>query len=73
MEGIVSLILILSLAAAGFFLYFLPAVIAFNREHNQRVPILILNFFFGWTLLGWVGALIWASTHISKEVRAEHG
>lgn len=39
-------------------LYFLPAFLA--RKKRQFLPILLLNIFLGWTLLGWVGALIWA-------------
>lgn len=39
---------------------FLPSLIAFNRDHEYRWPILIINVFFGWTLLGWVIALVWA-------------
>lgn len=39
-------------------LYFLPTFLAWNKR--QRVPILVLNIFLGWTFLGWIGALIWA-------------
>ena len=38
----------------------LPTIIAYERNHPNLVPIFILNLFFGWTLIGWVGALIWA-------------
>jgi len=41
-------------------LYFSPTIVAFNRGHQNRTPIALLNFFLGWTFLGWVGALIWA-------------
>lgn len=43
-------------------LYFLPAIVAFSRKHNSRVAILAVNFFFGWSLVGWIVALIWAYT-----------
>lgn len=49
-------------AVLGLALYFIPALVAFHRMHRQRVPILILNVFLGWTLLGWAGALVWAFT-----------
>lgn len=42
-------------------LYFLPSIVGYN--HKQFAAILMLNLFLGWTLLGWVGALIWASTN----------
>jgi hypothetical protein len=40
-------------------LYFLPAILADKRGHSRLVPIFILNFFLGWTLVGWVIALMW--------------
>ena len=43
-----------------FFLYFVPSVIAINRQHPQTAPIVIINLFFGWSLIGWVIALAWA-------------
>ena len=44
------------------FLYFLPSLIAANRKHLNAMAIFVLNLFLGWTLLGWVGALVWACT-----------
>ena len=41
-------------------IYFLPALIAFARGHQSRVAILLVNFFFGWSGLGWIVALIWS-------------
>lgn len=40
--------------------YFLPAIVAGNSKHPQKDAITVLNLFLGWTLLGWVIALIWA-------------
>ncbi|WP_028218708.1 superinfection immunity protein [Paraburkholderia oxyphila] len=42
--------------------YFLPTIIANVRGHINRTPVLLLNLFLGWTLLGWIGALIWSAT-----------
>ncbi|HRO04783.1 MAG TPA: superinfection immunity protein [Terricaulis sp.] len=42
-------------------LFFLPAIIAIARGHNA-LAIFLLNFFFGWTMIGWFWALIWAVT-----------
>jgi hypothetical protein len=44
----------------GFILYFLPAIIAFARSKRDAGSILVLNFFLGWTAIGWVIALAWA-------------
>jgi hypothetical protein len=39
---------------------FLPAIVAFRRGHEYRWPIFIVNLFLGWTLIGYVVALVWA-------------
>jgi hypothetical protein len=51
-------------AAIAFALYFLPFIIAASRRHPQSAPIFIINFFFGWTFIGWVVALAWSVTRI---------
>lgn len=43
-------------------LYLLPAIIGSSRKHRQAAAIWVLNVFLGWTLIGWVAALVWAST-----------
>ena len=35
-------------------LYFLPTIIAALRHHHNTAMIAILNFFLGWTFIGWV-------------------
>ena len=42
-------------------MFFLPTIIAVARGHNA-LAIFLLNFFFGWTVIGWFWALIWAVT-----------
>ena len=37
-------------------LYFLPTILASNRGH-EVAPILLLNLFFGWTVIGWFALL----------------
>src|SRR6185312_1259572 len=39
-------------------LYFLPTVIA--RKKTDAKKIFILNFFLGWTVIGWIASLLWA-------------
>lgn len=41
-------------------LYFLPTMIAAARKHTNTGAIFILNTCFGWSIFGWVGALIWS-------------
>lgn len=42
--------------------YFLPYAVASSRNHHNKAGIFVLNLFLGWTLLGWVLALVWAVT-----------
>jgi Superinfection immunity protein len=45
-------------------LYLLPSVIAWLRHHDQRTGIIWVNVLFGWTVLGWIVALLWSATSI---------
>ena len=42
--------------------YFLSSFIAMLRNHKNKLAILLMNIFLGWTFLGWISALIWAVT-----------
>jgi hypothetical protein len=44
----------------GFIFYFLPSIIALARSKRSTLSIFFLNLFLGWTLVGWVVALVWA-------------
>lgn len=59
-SGLGALVLILFLAL----FYFMPSIVAITRKHHQQIAICVLNFFLGWTVLGWVVALVWASTAV---------
>ena len=50
----------------GVGLYFLPAIIAAVRHTHNAAGILLLNLFLGWTLLGWVAALVWSAMPIKE-------
>lgn len=45
-------------------MYFLPWIVASVREKQNKLAIGLTNLFFGWTLIGWAVALIWA---VSKD------
>ena len=40
-------------------MYFLPTILAAHRGHGVA-GILLLNLFFGWTIIGWFALLAWA-------------
>ena len=44
----------------GFALYFVPTIVAHFNKKTNFAAIFILNIFLGWTLVGWVIALVWA-------------
>jgi Superinfection immunity protein len=48
----------LALLAVLLFPYFLPSFIAWRKP--QFAAVFVVNFFLGWTLVGWVVALAWA-------------
>lgn len=51
-------LLLLGITAMVF--YLIPLAIAFLRYHHQLGPIAVINFFLGWTFIGWVVALAMA-------------
>jgi hypothetical protein len=53
---------ILLLILVGFCVYFLPGINACMRHHRNESAITALNLLLGWTLLGWVIALVWSFT-----------
>src|SRR5271165_1176510 len=44
----------------GIVAYFIPGIIAATRRHRKATFILLINLFFGWSVLGWIFALVWA-------------
>jgi hypothetical protein len=63
MEAFVFLIFLL-------FIYFTPFIVALYRE-KEPLAIFLLNLFLGWTLIGWVFALVWAATGTSPRTVRE--
>lgn len=53
-------VLELGLIVGIVYLYFLPSLIAFLRGYKNTLSIFLLNVFLGWTVLGWVSALVWS-------------
>lgn len=52
--------------AGSVVLYFLPTIVARQRGHLNTTSITVLNVLLGWTLLGWVAALVWAYSASGK-------
>lgn len=43
--------------------YFLPTILACARSKRDWAAILCLNLFLGWTVIGWIIALVWSIKH----------
>lgn len=43
-------------------LYLLPGCIAISKHRSNASAIMTFNILLGWTMLGWIAALIWAMT-----------
>jgi hypothetical protein len=52
-------VLLLALAVA---LYFIPWIVAASRGHNNVGAIAVLNILLGWTVAGWIAAMVWSMT-----------
>ncbi len=57
MDGTKILAIIIALLTGG---YLLPFSVALWRAHPETTKIFLLNLLLGWTLIGWVIALVWA-------------
>lgn len=50
----------IALYAAAMCLYILPSLIASYRRCDKLSPVVVVNIFLGWTIIGWVVALAMA-------------
>lgn len=41
-------------------LYFLPSILGHHKR--DAAGIFLLNFLLGWTVIGWIAAMVWAVT-----------
>jgi hypothetical protein len=67
----VALLRVLALTSILLPLCFLPAILGRRKRHG--VSIFVLDLFLGWTVIGWVVALVWAVSpelQLNPSVRA---
>jgi hypothetical protein len=50
-------------------IYLLPTYVAALRGHHKLVAIGAVNVLLGWTILGWVAALVWSVTRWGARLR----
>lgn len=51
----------------GLAFYFTPTIVAAFRRHPSLLPIVLVNFFAGWTVIGWIITFIWALSGPSRK------
>ena len=61
MTGILNVLIAIFIGLGLLALYMIPTCMAFGKGHKHTLQILILNVAFGWTIIGWIGCLIWAT------------
>jgi len=52
-------------------LHFLPTIIAFSKNTENKNTIFLLNLFLGWTFVFWVITLVMALSHKKAETQSE--
>ena len=56
------------LLAAAVALYMLPTILAARADHPNTTSIAIINVALGWSLIGWIVALVWAIKTVETPV-----
>jgi hypothetical protein len=67
-DGICNLIGFYLVLGSMLGLYMAPLIIAMVRDHHSLPWIGLLNFAAGWTVVGWIAALVWSVTAIPEPV-----
>jgi hypothetical protein len=57
---VANVLLFVALSAASIALYWLPTIIARHRNVRGLGQVVLVNLFFGLTIVGWVAALVMA-------------
>lgn len=47
------------------FVYFFPVMIAIIKKRSDTLQIYLFNIVLGWTVIGWIVALIWSLISIN--------
>jgi hypothetical protein len=55
-----SAVAVLLVVVVGICLYFLPTIVAVRRKVTNQGSVFVINFFLGWTFVGWVVSLAMA-------------
>ncbi len=70
--AIMMMIVVTIMALMAMAIYAVPTIVAVLRGHRNVAAIVVINLFLGWTLVGWVGALVWAVIVTAPEATNRH-
>jgi len=65
-DGMANLVDFQLILGFMFSIYLAPSIVAVVRGHHRWPWIGLLNFAAGWTLAGWIAALVWSVTAIRE-------
>jgi threonine/homoserine/homoserine lactone efflux protein len=68
-----EVIVVMFIVLLVLFAYFLPTVMAEARGHQNSGMIFLANLLLGWTILGWIAALVWAATAVQTRRPGRRG
>lgn len=66
-----DLFIYLSAYSIAIFLYLIPSYLSLYRCHKNHIAISTLNILLGWTLIGWIGSIVWALTSNTLEIQRD--
>ena len=64
--GVGNLVAFQLILGLMFGIYLAPSIVAVVRGHRRWPCIGLLNFAAGWTVAGWIAALVWSVTGIRQ-------
>ena len=67
-DGIANFVGFQLILGVMFGIYLAPSIVAVVRGHHRWPWIGFLNFATGWTIAGWIAALVWSVTGIHQPV-----
>jgi Superinfection immunity protein len=66
-SGVAGLALGFILLVITAFFYFIPTIVAVGRKVRNVGSVVVVNLFFGWTVIGWVVALAMAMRTVDRD------
>lgn len=64
---VLNIVVLIGMIILAIVFYYIPALAAKSKKHENSLAIFLLNTFLGWTFFGWVICLVWAVKKSSKQ------